>query len=68
MQNFIFQPNYELIKKHCNLWRFADDIRDSFDSVGKTMYNYYKQQNNLTKHAGPGHWNDPDMVRITIFH
>ncbi|XP_030573880.1 alpha-N-acetylgalactosaminidase-like [Drosophila novamexicana] len=55
-------PNYELIKKHCNLWRFADDIRDSFDSVGKTMYNYYKQQNNLTKHAGPGHWNDPDML------
>ncbi|EDW14654.1 alpha-N-acetylgalactosaminidase isoform X1 [Drosophila mojavensis] len=61
-------PNFELIKKHCNLWRFADDIRDSTESIAKIIFNYFKRQDNLTKHAAPGSWNDPDMLVLGNYH
>ncbi|XP_032596027.2 alpha-N-acetylgalactosaminidase [Drosophila grimshawi] len=61
-------PNYELIKDHCNLWRFSEDVKDSYDSVTSIMYNYYKHQNALQKSAGPGHWNDPDMLVLGNYH
>ncbi|XP_060647023.1 alpha-N-acetylgalactosaminidase-like isoform X1 [Drosophila nasuta] len=59
---YINKPNYERIKKHCNLWRFAEDVRDSHRSIFRIMQKYYTQQHTLVKSGGPGHWNDPDML------
>jgi alpha-galactosidase len=43
-----------------NLWRTTDDIRDAWDSM---MTNLHKQAP-AAAYAGPGHWNDPDMLEI----
>ena len=41
-----------------NLWRTTDDIRANYDS----MILIGLSQAGLSKFAGPGHWNDPDML------
>jgi alpha-galactosidase len=43
-----------------NLWRTDDDIRDNYFSMAELGFG----QNGLEKFAGPGHWNDPDMLEI----
>jgi alpha-galactosidase len=43
-----------------NLWRTTGDIRDEWDSM---MDNIHKQVKTAA-YAGPGHWNDPDMLEI----
>ena len=43
-----------------NLWRTTDDIRDEWDSM---IFNIEKQVLSAP-YAGPGHWNDPDMLEI----
>ena len=43
-----------------NLWRTTGDIRDEWDSM---MDNIHKQVK-TAPYAGPGHWNDPDMLEI----
>jgi alpha-galactosidase len=43
-----------------HLWRTTGDIVDSWNSVIKI----FEQQKDLSKYAGPGHWNDPDMLEI----
>ncbi|XP_061386356.1 alpha-N-acetylgalactosaminidase [Musca vetustissima] len=55
-------PNYEALKQHCNLWRNWNDIDDSFESVAQIMDYFSKNQDRIQPHAGPGHWNDPDML------
>ena len=44
-----------------NLWRTTDDIEDKWDSMSKIGFD---KQASLAKFAGPGHWNDPDMLEI----
>ena len=44
-----------------NLWRTTGDIGDNWDSMSHIGFD---QQNELTKYAGPGHWNDPDMLEV----
>lgn len=61
---FILQPDYEALKKHCNLWRNWDDIQDSFESLNKITEYFAANQSRIQPHAGPGHWNDPDMLLI----
>lgn len=61
----IFQPNYTVIANNCNLWRNYGDISDSWDSVLGIINHYGDSQDDFQPYAGPGHWNDPDMVRIT---
>lgn len=56
------QPDYSLISQHCNLWRFAVDVQDSWASVTEIMSRFSSKQHRLTAHSGPGRWNDPDMV------
>lgn len=57
-----FQINYNLLTQHCNLWRNYVDIEDSWQSVTHIM-DYYAMKQDYWQHlAGPGHWNDPDMV------
>jgi hypothetical protein len=58
------QPNYSSIVEHCNLWRNFDDIQDSWASVEAIIDYYGNNQDVIVPNAGPGHWNDPDMVRM----
>lgn len=50
-----------------NLWRTTPDIWDAWRgrhgfSLG--MLNILDRQVGLAKYAGPGHWNDPDMLEV----
>ncbi|KAJ8718023.1 hypothetical protein PYW07_005953 [Mythimna separata] len=60
-------PDYGSIAEHCNMWRNWDDIEDSWASLTKIMDWFGDNQERLAKHAGPGHWNDPDMLLIGNF-
>ena len=44
-----------------NLWRTTGDIRDTWQSMSNIGFD---QQPGREKFAGPGHWNDPDMLEI----
>jgi len=61
------KPDYASIIRHCNLWRNYDDIQDSWKSVTDIVDYYGDQQDDLIPLAGPGHWNDPDMLIIGNF-
>ena len=55
-------PDYKSIAKHCNLWRNWDDIQDSWTSVLSIIDWFAEHQDEFQQFAGPGNWNDPDMV------
>ena len=42
------------------MWRTTGDISDNYSSV----ILHGLEQNGLERYAGPGHWNDPDMLEI----
>ncbi len=42
------------------MWRTTDDIDDTYNR----MMMIANAQAGLSKYAGPGHWNDPDMLEI----
>ncbi len=44
-----------------NLWRTTGDIGDRWQSMNNIGFNL---QPGREKFAGPGHWNDPDMLEI----
>jgi alpha-galactosidase len=43
-----------------HLWRTTFDISDNWNS----MIGIYDQQRDLANYAGPGGWNDPDMLEV----
>jgi len=43
-----------------NLWRTTGDISDRYDAMARIGFG----QNGREGVAGPGHWNDPDMLEI----
>jgi len=43
-----------------NLWRTTGDIQPDWQSI----YSILNEQAGLAKYAGPGHWNDPDMLEV----
>jgi alpha-galactosidase len=43
-----------------NSWRTTGDINDSYSK----MLSIYKANIKLGRYAGPGHWNDPDMLEV----
>jgi alpha-galactosidase len=50
-----------------NLWRTTGDIMDRWDGVDRWMHGVMvivDRNEPLWPHAGPGHWNDPDMLEI----
>jgi len=47
-------------KDGANLWRTTGDITPDWDR----MYAILSQQSGLEAYAGPGHWNDPDMLEV----
>ncbi|KAM9305784.1 alpha-N-acetylgalactosaminidase [Gastrophryne carolinensis] len=54
--------NYTLLGNICNMWRNFDDIQDSWDSVLSIIEWFAVNQDSLQPAAGPGRWNDPDML------
>jgi alpha-galactosidase len=44
-----------------NLWRTTGDIRDTWSSMADIGF---EKQLSREKYAGPGHWNDPDMLEV----
>lgn len=42
-----------------NLWRTTGDSGDTWSVMSSIGFS----QNGLEKYAGPGHWNDPDMIQ-----
>jgi hypothetical protein len=44
-----------------NSWRTSDDINDTWESL---YNNGFVRQAGLHPYAGPGHWNDPDMLIV----
>jgi alpha-galactosidase len=56
-----------------NLWRTTGDIKDRWqgkqewkpgDCCNYGMTDILDQQDGLESYAGPGHWNDPDMLEV----
>ncbi len=43
-----------------NLWRTTGDIQDNWVRMSQIGFH----QSHLAPYAGPGHWNDPDMLEI----
>jgi alpha-galactosidase len=43
-----------------NLWRTTGDISDKYASMEEIGF----RQAGLSRFAGPGHWNDPDMLEV----
>ena len=51
-----------------NLWRATDDIKDCWDCHrphgGIGVVQIIDQMDAIETYAGPGHWNDPDMLEV----
>ena len=45
-----------------NCWRTTGDIQDNWGS----LRSIFTSQNGHEQYAGPGHWNDPDMLMVGI--
>jgi len=43
-----------------HLWRTTGDISDNWNS----MLDIFNKQKDLARYAGPGKWNDPDMLEV----
>ena len=43
-----------------NLWRTTQDISDNYESMAAIGFRQVTQ----SRYAGPGHWNDPDMLEV----
>ena len=53
-----------MIENGCNTWRNTWDIYDVFWNVARTIEYYGEWGQYLAQFAGPGRWNDPDMLLI----
>jgi len=51
-----------------SMWRTTTDIQDCFDCIrnwgGMGWIHILEKNVNLAPYAGPGHWNDPDMLEV----
>ena len=50
-----------------NMWRATADIADCWDCTAGNLLGWtviLEQIVNLSPYAGPGHWNDPDMLEV----
>nr|WNH96175.1 His-tagged human alpha-galactosidase A CR [synthetic construct] len=61
------KPNYTEIRQYCNHWRNFADIDDSWKSIKSILDWTSFNQETIVDVAGPGGWNDPDMLVIGNF-
>ena len=59
------ESDMKILVEKCNLWRNFDDIQDSFGSV-RYITDFFARNfsNIIVRAAGPGHFNDPDMLVV----
>ncbi|KAM9577701.1 alpha-galactosidase A [Trichechus inunguis] len=62
-----YKPNYTEIRQYCNHWRNFGDIFDSWQSIKGILDWTSYNQDTIVDVAGPGGWNDPDMLVIGNF-
>ena len=53
--------DYAPLPDHCNMWRNWWDIRAEWGSI-KSIIEQWAITPKWADYAGPGHWNDPDMI------
>ena len=46
-----------------NLWRTTGDVTDNWDTIVEDI----DQNEKSARYAGPGHWNDPDMLVVGCY-
>lgn len=56
------QVNYTLLGEICNVWRNYGDIQDDWDDIVDISGWWGDHADVLVPAAGPGRWNDPDML------
>ncbi|XP_034341571.1 alpha-galactosidase A isoform X2 [Arvicanthis niloticus] len=61
------KPNYTDIQHYCNHWRNFNDVYDSWESIKSILAWTVINQKEIVEVAGPGGWNDPDMLVIGNF-
>ncbi|HLR37308.1 MAG TPA: glycoside hydrolase family 27 protein [Chitinophagaceae bacterium] len=54
------------------LWRTTGDVRDKWskktpDEKGESIMSILDRNGGLDQYAGPGHWNDPDMLVVGLY-
>ena len=60
------QIDYPSMARTCNSFRNYDDIQDSYSSFTAITDFFALKQDFWQQYAGPGHWNDPDMVSLPV--
>lgn len=61
------KPNYTIAQQACNVWRYYEDVEDSWMSILNIVDFTLKVQLDILKYHGPGHWFDPDQLIIGNF-
>eukprot|EP01132_Coremiostelium_polycephalum_P009645 gene9645-11826_t len=56
--------SFSYVADICNLWREFDDISDSFTSWTSILDDMASATPSRNLYAGPGHWNDIDMLEV----
>ncbi|KAK0153433.1 Alpha-galactosidase A [Merluccius polli] len=67
MNGFSTSPITQAIRESCNQWRNYADVYDSWNSVKSIAEWTALHQDIVVPSAGPGGWNDPDMLVIGNF-
>lgn len=54
------------------LWRTTGDVRDKWakatpDERGESIMSIVESNGKRSRYAGPGHWNDPDMLVVGLY-
>jgi len=62
LSNAVPFENATIWSEHANLWRIGGDIRDTWESLCLQLF--LSDYNKWAPFAGPGHWNDPDMLMV----
>lgn len=55
------EMDYTPLPPNCNLWRNWDDIECNWRSI-KSIMDKFGNETKWAEYAGPGHWNDADMI------
>ncbi|KAK4468851.1 hypothetical protein MN116_008016 [Schistosoma mekongi] len=68
--SWLENPNlidWNRLKRNCNSWRIMNDVYYKFENIFYIINSYIAGNDLLPKLAGPGHWNDPDMLLLGNF-
>lgn len=60
------EMNWSMLPPACNIWRNWNDIRAEWGSIKGIINKWGDMTETWAPIAGPGHWNDPDMLMIGI--